>query len=440
MISAPKLTVALLVIILLISLFLRLPSFFTPHNHGDQLQYLALAMKLETFGFHGYSLRGVDLFRTKNGYYMGVIPARKGRKGSFLQTVPAYYDEPLFHKPPLFAYALMISHKLLDRQRPYVALNVASRFRFGEIKSSLAAQFYCAFIPVLFSLLLIAATFFLGKTLFSDKAGLYAAALLSMSPIELLSSQRIWADNMLAFFVIAALILYYLASDKENLVLAILAGVAAGVAILTKPSGNILILIIPAYELYKKRILNKRLAVFLVTCGLIAIPWHWLIWKTYGSLFYMPMSTQPELIHHPWFKMVLNRPWFMYFVNVPVQTPLLLFVYPAIFTTFKNWNDKKREPQRNKKIFLSIWIAMFLAAFLLFKVGRELRYILPAYPAIAILSGQALGAIEEKLAGKFGSRIASGIAITAIVLCAFWSAGVGLSYVFRNLALIKLPL
>lgn len=444
--NTKRLSLAITVLlILLASLFFRLPSFYLPHNHGDQLQYLSLAMKLDNFGFQGYNLRGVNLFKSKDGYFVGAFPAPEGSPGNFLKGLPRYYDEPLFHKPPLFIYALMISHRLFASDRPYAAVNVnlGPRIQFRQAKVLLTTQFYCVIVPILFSLLLITATFFFGKILFSNTVGIYAAILLSISPIELLSSQRIWTDDMLAFFITAAFILYYLSRQKQNFVLASLAGICAGLAILTKPSGNIVIFIILAYELYrfwKDRVFNKMFVAFFIACILVSLPWHWQVLKIYGSLFYLPVLTQPELMNQPWFKFVFNRPWYMYLVNIPVQTPLLFFVYIAIFGIFKRCPNDEARAYRDKKVFLFIWIAMFLISFLIVKVGRELRYMLPAYPAITILSAEVLGTIQKKLNGKFGHRIGNLIVIVMIVLCGWWSVSIGWEHVFKNLAVIKRPL
>ncbi|OGW75832.1 MAG: hypothetical protein A2Z72_04175 [Omnitrophica bacterium RBG_13_46_9] len=436
--------VSAVLFVLLISLFFRLPAFYFQHYRGDQIIYIALAMKLDKSGFQGYNLRGVDLFKYEDRDFIKAVPAPEGSKGNMLEKLPSYYDIPLFHKPPLFIYALMFSHKLFAHDKPYLALSadLYSRYPFTGPKSFFKGQFYSVFVPVSFSLLLIAATFFFGRVLFSGKVGVCAAMLLSISPIELMTSQKIWADDILAFFVAAALISYYLGKERRNLPLIFMAGSCAGLAALTKPSGSIVILVVLVYELLEKRVFSKQFMVFLVTAVLVPLPWYLQVLKTYGSFFYSPASIQERLSGpDPWFKFVIDRPWYMYLVNTPFQTPLFILVYPVIFGLFGKCVDEKAKAERKKKIFLFVWITMFLMSFLMSKVGKELRYILPAYPAIAILSAGLLETVQKKLDSRFGYHIGSLTAIVAIILCTWWSVSIGWHYLLvRKVGLINLPL
>ena len=50
----------LLLALLVFHLYLRYNTFWLSHMAGDQQQYVGLAMKLEKFGFGGYSLRKID--------------------------------------------------------------------------------------------------------------------------------------------------------------------------------------------------------------------------------------------------------------------------------------------------------------------------------------------------------------------------------------------
>lgn len=440
--------------ILLTSLFFRFPSFYLPHNHGDQVQYLALAAKLDKFGFSQYNLREVDILKSEDNNFIAVFPAQKDTKGNLLKALPGYYDEPLFHKPPFFIYALVFSHRVFAGNKPYAAVNInlGPKVRSIRPKPLFTTQFYCAFVPILFSLLFITATFFLGRFLFSNRVGIYAAILLSISPIELLSAQRIWADDLTAFFVTLAILFYCLGKQRRSHILASLAGIAAGLSALSKPTGNIVFLIILAYEIWLagkdtwkieclvRAVFNKATLSFLVSFILVILPWHLQILKAYGSVFYFPALSYPELINqNAWFKFVFNRPWYMYLVNIPVQTPLLFLVYPAVFGIFKRYPGSQDRANRDKKVLLLIWILMFLFLFSVGKLNKEMRYMLPAYSAIAILAAEVLETIQRKLNAKLSPVVVNLVIGAMIILCAWWSVSLGLSHVFINSVAIKMP-
>ncbi|MFH1767777.1 MAG: phospholipid carrier-dependent glycosyltransferase [Candidatus Omnitrophota bacterium] len=434
--------------LLLVSFFIRLPGFYLPHNHGDQIQYLALAMKLDNSGLGGYNLRGVNLQQDDREIVLGLFPAEEGSRGTLLGQFPLYYDAPLFHKPPLFPYALMLSHKLFASYKPYVAVQrdlglkvLYIRLKtLPKVKILFNAQFYCTIVPVFFSLLLITATFFMGKLLFSHTSGFYAAMLLSFSPIPLLTSQRIWADDMLAFFILMAFILYYLARERRNTFLSVLAGVCCGLAILTKPNGNVAIFIILIYSLWKDRKFTKILLAFLGPCLIFAFLWYLQLFKTYGSFFYMPMFKQDYYGgNHPWFDFVLNRPWYIYIVNTVAQTPLFFFMYLAVPVVFKRSISEEVRKDKDKKLFLLLWIFLFILVFIISKVGRESRYILPAYPAIAILSAEVIFTIQKKINKVLSRYLGTFIVVIAITASSFWSLSVGWNYVMKNRAIVKVP-
>jgi len=91
----------LLIGILLFSIGLRSVAFITPHNGFDEVVYLTLAEK----AYHNpldYTLRGTDI----------LTDYRIHAFGQYL-SVPKYYNQPLYHIPPLFAYLITVSYHLL---------------------------------------------------------------------------------------------------------------------------------------------------------------------------------------------------------------------------------------------------------------------------------------------------------------------------------------
>jgi len=121
-------------LLLLFASFVRVSTFVLPHDNGDQVFYLGLAMKLDKFGFSGYTMRGINVLGNES--IIALIPTEE-EKGSLLKGLArsgvTYYDEPLFHRPYGFAYALMLSHRLFAGHLPYVALNTSGRDNSGRV-------------------------------------------------------------------------------------------------------------------------------------------------------------------------------------------------------------------------------------------------------------------------------------------------------------------
>lgn len=440
----------LLSAILIVAAFIRLPTFRLPHDNGDQLFYLALAMKLDKLGFSEYTLRKVDI--KGNDFILALFPTQES-KGSllkaFAETGVTYYDEPLFHRTYGFPYVLMLSHRIFTGGVgvPYLTLRTTARDEKGRVFSKNAGkiwytQFYAAIVPFLFSILFILTTYLLAKKFFSEKIALISAFLISISPIEILCSQKIWADTMLSFFVVLTVLLFFLAKERNNLFLSFIAGITSGIAILAKQTGGFIIIAILIFHLWQhksnifklnkihKVIFDKYLLVFGLSALIVIFHWFYMITKIYGHPLYVP--TPPE-IHQEveWFIILSKRPHFLYLVTIPYLVPVFTLVYFAIIggPFIRGFVDEK-------KTFLIIWVLTFLCILM---GAKENRYMLPAYPAIAMLSADLLERIGNFIDNKFKMHSGDIFIIVILIACAFWSVPIGINHVLRNLALILKP-
>jgi len=142
----------ILVLLLIFSFFLRYPSFYLPHNNGDQIHYLSLAMKIEERGFKGYNLKDVNIQKSSNDHFMRISASDEGSRGNLLNNLPAYYDQALFYKPPLFIYTLSVFHRLFSNDKEYyvVNTNLGRNVRNTRPPAFFKAQFYCTIVPIFF--------------------------------------------------------------------------------------------------------------------------------------------------------------------------------------------------------------------------------------------------------------------------------------------------
>ncbi|OQX82000.1 MAG: hypothetical protein B6D56_01010 [Candidatus Omnitrophica bacterium 4484_70.1] len=278
-----------LLCIIAFAFFVRKDTFWIAHSRGDQFHYITLAMKLDKLGFKYYNLRGVRIryiHLLKNVRLVYVAPASDpSEKGDLLKILDMfgihYYDQPFFHKPPAFPYALLLSHKVFAKKnQPYVV--VSSDFSLGKLLRKnkvslfLEAQFYATIVPLFFSLGLILITFFLGKLLFSSRVGLYAAFIMAINPVDIMSSQRIWADDMLSFFAILSVTVFVIAMKKNYRWLFFLAGVLCGIAVLTKQTGGYLLIAIGIFSILvqagrRELTWQQMIGCFLITIGVFSL-------------------------------------------------------------------------------------------------------------------------------------------------------------------------
>ena len=351
-------TKVILIGVILLSLSIRLPALFTRHIDNDEVILRVLAEKVSE-NFSDYSLQDTAILN---------------------QLPRVVYDRPLFHHPPLFIYGLIL------------------------FKVFLGVKFQIL-LPVFAAALTVLVIFAIGKELYDDNAGLIAALIFSVCPIVLHASTKIWIDALLTLFCTLSVYLSILAVKKERVLWYILAGVSFGMAVLSKISA--LPILAPIAYLFLKKPLNKKklinVSCFLIFAVLVAGPWLFIFYKTFGTFFpwWIKPSEEP-LRMFPFIRMAMARPWFFYFSNITIVAPIYLF----------SWISMIKSIRRPNEWMECIWVLSFILGFTLVGImgleGYVTRYVLPAIPALAILSGRL---------------IATGKKILWIVSCIFLAYG-----------------
>ena len=149
-------------------------------------------------GFHSHN----------EGHY--VLIAKNFFHGSPLRPTPDEGRTTFLETPPLYSYIL---HAV---------------FRVTGV-SILAARL----VSIVSSLALVLATFFFSRKVFSESAGLWAALIVAVSPVAVLTGRNIQTDSTMLLFVVAALFFYRRAEDGSRAD-RIRSGVFAGLALFTK--------------------------------------------------------------------------------------------------------------------------------------------------------------------------------------------------------------
>ncbi|MDD5130437.1 MAG: glycosyltransferase family 39 protein [Candidatus Omnitrophica bacterium] len=137
-----------------------------------------------------------------------------------------------------------------------------------------------------FSWLSILAMYFLSRRFIGR--GIFAAGLLAVSPVFVVMSQNIMLDIPLLAFFLGALAAFIYGVDKDNKRLLYLSAVLAGLAILTKYSGIMVVFIMFSYALLSGK---KKYSLFLlIPAGML------LLWCLHNFIFYQHVYLLDSLL------------------------------------------------------------------------------------------------------------------------------------------------
>jgi 4-amino-4-deoxy-L-arabinose transferase-like glycosyltransferase len=260
--------------------------------------------------------------------------------------------------------------------------------------SSFSVRFPAAF----FGMLTVLLTFFLGKALYSSRTGFLSGLILATSFEFSYLSTRANMDTTLTFFTTASLLCFFLWHQypkegslsqktlKDLTIYGFYAGM--GLATLVKgPLGFILPLFISLiylviqkdWEGMKRMKLLTGMGLFLV----IVLSWY-LPAVVKGGEDYLHATLFRQTVARyadGWSK---ARPIYYYLYNFPIDfLPWFLFIPAAVAYGF----SREKVEKRREFLFLFIWFALIFIFFSLSK-GKRAIYLLPLYPAAALMVGK----------------------------------------------------
>ncbi|MFH2139017.1 MAG: glycosyltransferase family 39 protein [Candidatus Omnitrophota bacterium] len=225
----------LLAIVIIATFFIRFNGFTTPHNFTfDEAVYSTLGKQLQE---NIFDYNTIKLYESQTSH---------GR------NLPAHYNRHLFVHPPVFSLLIALSYTF-----------------FG------VHLYSAAFVSIFFGLMLIVLAFLFGKVLFDEKVGVYAALFMAIEPISWITSQKIWMETTLAFFMGFSLYCFYRGIKRYHPVWIIAGGFIAGIATLTKYPGVLLVGVLFLYAILVERWLFSKKAFIFSLClpFIMLIPW-----------------------------------------------------------------------------------------------------------------------------------------------------------------------
>jgi 4-amino-4-deoxy-L-arabinose transferase-like glycosyltransferase len=317
-------------------------------------------------------------------------------------------SSPDFDKPPLFIWLLAISFKI-----------------FGI--SDFAAK-----IPgVMLGWATIVSVYFLAKELFHDKLaedpnfqwvpGL-AAFCLATTQYFLKNSSHAMTDVPFTFFFTAAI--YFYLRGLKNGVFLLAAGIATGLAMLTRsPMGFFPLIIIFIHVVFTRRF-KLLITPFFGGMVLLAvtIPAFWYVheYALFGEIFInrhfanlIAHSAAPETRsagqHFLWY-------FEYFFLIIRLYLPWFPFMFYGLYRVAGKLRGKPLSPEI---LLLTIWFLVILIPFSLAE-SKVLRYILPVFPVFSILSAYSLTKLcSHRTLAKFSAASVLLLTLAASVIVFF---------------------
>jgi 4-amino-4-deoxy-L-arabinose transferase-like glycosyltransferase len=253
---------------------------------------------------------------------------------------------------------------------------------------------------------------FAGLRLFGRRAAYYAATLLGSSMLYVLMAHIDTLDMGVTFFItlgIFGLLLGQNTTDKKaqrNWM--VVAWAALALAVLSK---GLMGVVLPGAALFIYMVVQRDFSVLkrmhwlpgLAVFLLITAPWFYLVMKANPEFFqkffiyehYTRFTTKDLGRYQPWY----------YFVPV-LLTGMLPWTVLMFDTLFKTWRTSKlpaaespvadsRSKPFNAARFLLVW-AVFIYLFFTVSGSKLPSYLLPMFPALALLMGKQLATMETR--------------------------------------------
>lgn len=281
----------------------------------------------------------------------------------------------------------------LDKPILYYWLQAASMHLF------FVKEWALRLFPALFGILGCLVTYICGRQLFDRRTGLISSVILATSPLYFGAAHYANLDLEVAVLIACSLLFFITAAQTARYSLFIVAYFFASLAFLTKGLIGLVfpIMIVGAWMILTWRfsLLKKaRIIEGLLLFAVIVTPWYAAV-----------QMANPEFLHFFFVTQQFTR--FMSAAEFNCQTPFWFYV-PVVLAGFLPWtffifqalrqhtkNIMRAKQQHATQLFLLLWLVLI---FVFFSIPRSktIGYILPIFPALALLVGNYLSLLIER--------------------------------------------
>jgi 4-amino-4-deoxy-L-arabinose transferase-like glycosyltransferase len=171
-----------------------------------------------------------------------------------------------------------------------------------------------------------------------------------------------------------------------------------------------------------KVLTDIKLWAFGIAAFLVTLPWFWIVTQTYGNPLHFPTQEGGKELM-AWLELVRSRPWYTYPVDIVFQNPLMGFALCSFFISFG---------KKGLKFFLAGWFLIFYIALMVMVEGKENRYMLPAYPALAIMASVVLYRCRD-IVNRITTRgLGDAMVLVLLAVSSVWSIKIANHYTFAG--------
>lgn len=252
--------------------------------------------------------------------------------------------------------------------------------------------------PALIGILGALVTYTTGRILFNRRTGFLSAGILATCPLYYGAAHYANLDLEVAVFVASSLMCFIGAVKTQCSRLFIAAYVFAGLAALTKGLIGIAfpmmiigswILLLNRWSILKKMHLVLGLFIFAV----ISVPWYILAQKAtpaFFEFFFLKQQISRFLTHDYFNNQTVA--WFYAPIVIAGSAPWCVFIFQSLGTHLKNiWRNRQ---ENNAELFIILWLVIVFTFFSIPK-SKTIGYILPIFPALALLIGSYLDKVLD---------------------------------------------
>jgi len=289
----------------------------------------------------------------------------------------------------------------LDKPIFYYWLQASAIHLFG------LKEWALRFWPALIGILGAAMTYFAGRSLFNRRTGILAAVILATSPLYYGAAHYANLDLEVAVLISITLFFSILALQSANPfqrnLFFIFAYVFCGLSALTKGLIGIVFpsLIIGLWIVILNRwniLKQMRLVTGLIIFFAITVPWYYLVQQANPEFLHFFFITQQvsRFLTHGDFN---NKTTLWFYVPVVLAGffPWSIFAIQAISKNIKTvWKHRKNHAT---ELFLVLWFAIIFTFFSI-PTSKTVGYIIPIFPALALMVGHYLDNMWEMVATK----------------------------------------
>lgn len=347
-------------------------------------------------------LGGSSIWDANEAFYVET-PRQMVLTGDYVN--PSFNGQPRFNKPVLSYWVVAGFYKVLGVSVTSERVAIA----FG-------------------ALMIIAATFVIGRTVADEDTGVLAALIIASAPRVMLWSRRIFIDIYFTSFLALALMAFVLARARpaQRKRWWLLMYTALGLAMLTKGP---VALLLPALVLIVDLVWSRRFAdlrQMQIPAGLliivaIVLPWYAAVYLQHGwTRIYEFFVTENLNRYAETYGAAQGRGIEFYIpVLLTDLLPWSLFLPAAAIAA---WRSRRQDLR-----VLLIWLAVFVGVFTFSRSKQDL-YIFPVVPAVAVLIATALTNVD--LQSTFATMrrwLRAGAAVTAIELIVLGAVAIWIS-------------